>query len=302
MIRPKKRLLTRLKMANSSLYNKTSFTIPNNVLRAIQGALSKYGNANGSERAKNLLNSPKISYMLAKKIKNYFDNFVSHNGSEATFELYGGKEMKNWLNNSLGNTRGNLVRSKTVRANGGFENEFRKEHDKTSIKPSKLNTSSLMLPKIKRMELFESIMEDEADMKNVAAISVIFNLEGKFLIVRRTGTDTWMPNKWALVGGGIKIGEDIDEALTREIKEETNLVVENIIYSFSAMEDKTKVYIFMAKCPEPSEIVLDTHEHDEHAWVSIEECSNYETVPLVKEYVIKALLGFKEEMGKEKAS
>jgi 8-oxo-dGTP diphosphatase len=280
-------------MANQQLYNKAYFSIPDNVLKDINAALQKYGTSNGSERAMNLVRSPKLSYSLAKKIKNFFDNYSSHNGNQATFELYGGKGMANWLNTVLGGSRNAIERTKTNKSNGGMDNQFIKNHEKSALKPTKLEVGDTMMPKTKRLQLFE--VKGSEDMENVAAICVVFNPKGEFLVVKRIETDDWMPNKWALVGGGVKVSEEINDAVSREIKEETNLDVKGVKYSFSTMEDDTKIYIFMAKCSEPERIIVDEKEHSDYKWVTLENCDEIETVPHLKEYVIKALKLFKKE-------
>jgi 8-oxo-dGTP pyrophosphatase MutT (NUDIX family) len=285
-------------MANSKLYGKTYFTLPENVINDIKAALQKYGAANGSERARNLITNPKVSYSLAKKLKSYFDNFVSHDGSEATFSLYGGKSMKNWLNTVLGGSRNAIQRTKTVKANGGMDNQFIKNHEKNHIKPTKIETGTSMIPKTKRMELFESIINDDID--NLAAICIIFNSLGQLLLLQRSETDTWMPEKWALAGGGVKVDEEIEDSVAREIKEETNLDVKGILFSFTTKEDKTRVHVFMAKCDNTDQINIDDSEHSDFRWVNINEIEELETVPNLKEYVIKALSLFKEDMKKEK--
>ncbi|BFI76230.1 NUDIX hydrolase [Sulfurisphaera ohwakuensis] len=57
----------------------------------------------------------------------------------------------------------------------------------------------------------------------VAVGGVIFNKDRKVLLVKRKNP----PNKgsWAIPGGKVKYGETLEEAVKREIKEETNLNV-----------------------------------------------------------------------------
>ena len=51
--------------------------------------------------------------------------------------------------------------------------------------------------------------------------------QSKFLIVKRSETDDFLPNCWEFPGGGVEDGETISEALKREIKEEIGLDISN---------------------------------------------------------------------------
>ena len=47
--------------------------------------------------------------------------------------------------------------------------------------------------------------------------------EGRFLVVKRSPTDDFLPNCWEFVGGGVEEKETVKNALIREIKEEVGL-------------------------------------------------------------------------------
>lgn len=51
-----------------------------------------------------------------------------------------------------------------------------------------------------------------------AVAAVIFNSDGKVLLHRRKGV-----NKWCVISGHVEFGETIEQAILREIKEETNV-------------------------------------------------------------------------------
>ena len=51
----------------------------------------------------------------------------------------------------------------------------------------------------------------------------IVNEQGKILIQKRAATKKQAPNKWSSTGGHVKSGEDVKEAMVREIKEEIGM-------------------------------------------------------------------------------
>jgi len=57
---------------------------------------------------------------------------------------------------------------------------------------------------------------DPASLRRSAAAAVVFDVQGRILLHRRTDN-----GKWALPGGAIEIGETADQAVVREVKEET---------------------------------------------------------------------------------
>ena len=83
--------------------------------------------------------------------------------------------------------------------------------------------------------------------------------QNKFLIVKRSETDDFLPNCWGFPGGSAEDGETISEALKREIKEEIGLDISSkhpqlIGISEEFMnEDKTERYLQLNY-----KIVMDT--------------------------------------------
>ncbi len=55
--------------------------------------------------------------------------------------------------------------------------------------------------------------------------AIVLNENREILLLKRTESDSWMPGKWELPGGKLDPGQDISNALEREVLEETGLVV-----------------------------------------------------------------------------
>ncbi|MGI6756170.1 MAG: NUDIX hydrolase [Atopobiaceae bacterium] len=56
-------------------------------------------------------------------------------------------------------------------------------------------------------------------------LGIIQNSAGKFLITRRALDKAWAAGHWEVPGGGVRAGETADEAILREVGEETGLTV-----------------------------------------------------------------------------
>ena len=62
---------------------------------------------------------------------------------------------------------------------------------------------------------------------HLTVLGVIARPDGTFLITKRVMTKAWAPGWWEVSGGGVQAGESSEEAVQREVKEETGLDVRN---------------------------------------------------------------------------
>ena len=62
---------------------------------------------------------------------------------------------------------------------------------------------------------------------HLTVLGVIARPDGTFLITKRVMTKVWAPGWWEVSGGGVQAGESSEEAVRREVKEETGLDVRN---------------------------------------------------------------------------
>lgn len=85
-----------------------------------------------------------------------------------------------------------------------------------------------MFPYKSRKENFMSYISEmrklvgHAPIMAVAAMGILYNEEKGLLLEERTDT-----GEWCTPGGAIELGESLEDALKREIKEETNLDIAN---------------------------------------------------------------------------
>lgn len=123
--------------------------------------------------------------------------------------------------------------------------------------------------------LLEKAKEEKIE-KNVVG-SVIVNRQGKILIMSRK-LDDFMGGIDELPSGNMEIGEDIPTALAREVKEETNCELNEILYYIDSFDYKSgsgknaRQYNFAIKVKETNNIVLT--EHESYSWQTVEEIIN----------------------------
>ena len=63
------------------------------------------------------------------------------------------------------------------------------------------------------------------DEYHLSVLGVLQNLDGKFLITKRIMTKHWAPGWWEVQGGACMAGEKSEEAVIREVREETGIDV-----------------------------------------------------------------------------
>ena len=109
--------------------------------------------------------------------------------------------------------------------------------------------------------------------------AVILNPEGKVLLCK---SHKW-ENKWVIPGGHIELGEKMEDALRREIQEETGLRIysaellgiKESIFSDTFHEPKHFIFIDYLCRTNSSEVILND-EAQEYAWAELEEIDQYE--------------------------
>jgi 8-oxo-dGTP pyrophosphatase MutT (NUDIX family) len=63
------------------------------------------------------------------------------------------------------------------------------------------------------------------DEYHLTVLGVIMRSDGRFLITKRVMTKAWAPGWWEVSGGAAQAGEESEDAVKREILEETGLDV-----------------------------------------------------------------------------
>ena len=124
-------------------------------------------------------------------------------------------------------------------------------------------------------------------MKNL--VKAIIKKEDKYLLIQRSFDSHFFPSMWDFPGGKIDKDEKPEDAIIREVKEETSLSIElgDKVgeYNFTKMETALHFQIFATKSF-TGEVKLSA-DHSTAAWVGKKDLELYDLAPIVKLYFDK---------------
>lgn len=111
---------------------------------------------------------------------------------------------------------------------------------------------------------------------------IIVDDKGRILALRRGPNDARRPGCWDLPGGNYEDGEDVNEAIKREIMEETSLKAYSLkpIYIASSIGKTYKnitVFALTQLCSKWEGEVKISDEHTEYRWVTPDEFMDLKT-------------------------
>jgi len=116
---------------------------------------------------------------------------------------------------------------------------------------------------------------------------LVWNDDGECLLLRRSAASKNNKGKWDLPGGKADAGETFDEALRREVAEETGLSILLDGVAGTAESDlptRKVAYLIMAGRSRGGDIRL-SEEHDAYAWVSPGEFATMDVCPQFRPFL-----------------
>ena len=120
----------------------------------------------------------------------------------------------------------------------------------------------------------------------VGVIGMIFRDDGHILGLKRASDSQHWAGAWECVSGKVKIGEDPLQAVQREIKEECGITVDidpRPVDCFFATYGNEPMVLICFHCTHRNGEVALSPEHDEYAWLSIDEFGERTTLPRLKQ-------------------
>ncbi len=115
----------------------------------------------------------------------------------------------------------------------------------------------------------------------ISIYAILRNEKGEFLLLRRSQNSHSNPGKWDLPGGKLNHRELLEEAVAREVGEETGISINpgNIAgYVTFELPDKKVIAIVYDGGYVIADIKL-SNEHIEYSWISLDTILKMNTVP-----------------------
>lgn len=122
------------------------------------------------------------------------------------------------------------------------------------------------------------------DEYHLTVLGVIARTDGRFLITKRVMTKAWAPGWWEVSGGAAMAGEESEEAVKREVLEETGLDVSDFEggYLFSYKRENpgqgdnyfVDIYRYVGDFDE-SDLHLQEAETDGYMFATVDEIKEF---------------------------
>ena len=129
-------------------------------------------------------------------------------------------------------------------------------------------------------------MEDRINMKTYATVIGVVKFDEKILLLKRNQNRSSSPNKWQFVSGFIKERESAEDAVKREIREETGLdgriVNKGKVFEVTDTWGRWIIIPFLISV-DSDKIKIDLKEHSEYKWITPEEIVNFDCVAGINE-------------------
>jgi 8-oxo-dGTP diphosphatase len=126
----------------------------------------------------------------------------------------------------------------------------------------------------------------------VAAVSVFVIRGERLLALKRSLRKNAAPGAWDVVSGRVEPGEQPYDAAVRECREESGLEVtpdRSPVAAYTAMRRDKPMLVVGYRAASPAGDVVISHEHDDHAWMTIDEFARACPFPLLVDTARQAM-------------
>jgi 8-oxo-dGTP diphosphatase len=133
----------------------------------------------------------------------------------------------------------------------------------------------------------------------VGVHGVIAN-RGRILLLKRAPRMPYKPGSWDLPGGHLALGEDFEQCLLREVKEETALdvAIERLLGLHTMRGEPYLQALYACRLTVYQPVTLRPDEHVESRWATLDEMTRMELIPYLQGMLKRSLFDYLKLAGR----
>jgi 8-oxo-dGTP diphosphatase len=133
-----------------------------------------------------------------------------------------------------------------------------------------------------------------AEQQFYVGIHGVISNRGRVLILMRAPGMNYRAGSWDLPGGHLALGENFEDCLIREVKEETALDVsiERMLGLNSMVSEPYMQAFYACRLRVFQNVQLRPDEHVEHRWVTLAEMAQLELIPYLAAILKRGMLDY----------
>ncbi len=157
--------------------------------------------------------------------------------------------------------------------------ESAKHYPRNQLNDDALNILNIII-NMNTKNIFSSLLAEaySCGVKKIVVGAVIGNYQGKILLLKRSEQEKFLPGIIELPSGHIEAGEDIIQALTREVMEETGMQIDRNSISYLSFFDylsksnkPVRQLNFTVNAVDTQDVKLSSLEHQAYFWCDFSE-------------------------------
>ena len=133
-----------------------------------------------------------------------------------------------------------------------------------------------------------------AEQQFYVGIHGVIASRGRILVLKRAPSMPYRPGSWDLPGGHLALGENFEDCLLREVKEETGLdvAIDRLLGLHSMFSEPYLQALYSCRLTVFRNVRLRPDEHVEHRWVAPAELASLEMIPYLAAIAKRGMLGY----------